>query len=373
MHSWCLTIKETKGYADMINTRNLCNPMYYPNGLRKIWTGLCLASFIGVSSSSSTSGILGVSALQTNPSPYWQPKSALPEPPREDDIVILIIGGKGTGKSSFVNAIANYLGFYKGGFRDVINVPQTVLIPYIYTLLDKDSEPYKSYRINSNVGDQVPSEAFVPVALGTSAETKDITDYKIAIPGTNRNLILIDTPGYSNIMGRENDINIPCRIKQFMRERKIRRVDYVALVMASGKKVTDTAMFYLDRIFQDTLPGFNTDSIRIVITQPVHDTFMSTANYERFDTFYASAQETSYTFANMPLRKDNLIVIDNACISSWAVIRHSGFDPSNRENMTHHNRRGATCWEHSRNVVNRMIMRMLTADHVPYFLPSASR
>lgn len=105
------------------------------------------------------------------------------EPSDKNTINILIIGETGVGKSTFINAFANYLRFEN--LDEVERENPLVLIPCKFTVTDENYE-LREVRIGSDSNEHDK--------LGESS-TQDPKTYTFPISGGERFVQLIDTPG----------------------------------------------------------------------------------------------------------------------------------------------------------------------------------
>lgn len=113
------------------------------------------------------------------------------------DINILLLGETGVGKSTFINAIANYL-TYSSDFDKIESKADklSVLIPMIINVEDKYK---KSHKIPIGKNDQ--NEV---LKIGESA-TQDVKTYVFPIWDHQANVRIIDTPGMGDTRGIQQD------------------------------------------------------------------------------------------------------------------------------------------------------------------------
>ena len=110
------------------------------------------------------------------------------------DINILLLGSSGVGKSTFVNALANYLSY--NSFEEAIRSPLQVVIPSSFVFADLDT--YDDHTIT--VGEEDPNEKY-------SYQGQSATEHcrSFIFPIGNRRLRIIDTPGMADTRGLEQD------------------------------------------------------------------------------------------------------------------------------------------------------------------------
>lgn len=109
------------------------------------------------------------------------------------DINILLLGETGVGKSTFINAIANYL--YHKNFQRAEKENLLILVPSKFTVSD----------IN-NVQKQITvgADSNEHLEVGASA-TQNVRAYVFAYAKKNIRLRLIDTPGMGDVRGIDQD------------------------------------------------------------------------------------------------------------------------------------------------------------------------
>ncbi|UJR32380.1 hypothetical protein I4U23_019842 [Adineta vaga] len=112
------------------------------------------------------------------------------------DINILILGETGCGKSTFINAFANYLIY--NTLEDAVRGEMKVLIPSSFSVTDPDSWDQESTMIC--VGDQSDNEKCDEIG---QSSTQLCRSYTFQLE--NRILRLIDTPGIGDVRGIEQD------------------------------------------------------------------------------------------------------------------------------------------------------------------------
>jgi GTPase SAR1 family protein len=117
----------------------------------------------------------------------------LPLAPPQEEINILLLGETGVGKSTFINAFANYLKF--NTLNNAKSGDIEVLIPSEFTITDDDYEA-KTIKL----GNYDPNEQF---DIGESS-TRECKSYVFHSAG-NKLIRLIDTPGIGDTKGSEHD------------------------------------------------------------------------------------------------------------------------------------------------------------------------
>ena len=107
-----------------------------------------------------------------------------------DDVNILLLGPTGVGKTTFINAFANYLVY--NTLDEAMEGPLQAIIPAWFTLLDKDTFEEKTIIIGK------PDESEKKSKVGESC-TRQCRSFVFRIG--DRNLRLIDAPGIGDTQG----------------------------------------------------------------------------------------------------------------------------------------------------------------------------
>lgn len=110
------------------------------------------------------------------------------------DINILLLGQTGVGKSTFINAFANYLTHHS--FSEALREEMITLIPASFHMLNPRS--FQSTRIT--IGSPDPNEHYDDHG---QSNTQGCQSYKFTF--SNRNIRLIDAPGIGDTRGLEQD------------------------------------------------------------------------------------------------------------------------------------------------------------------------
>lgn len=113
----------------------------------------------------------------------------------KSDINILLLGETGVGKSTFINAVANYL-TYSHDFEIAEKSNLHILIPSVFHVDDKHGRNHKI-----SVGQADVNEI---QSIGDSA-TQDVKTYVFPIWNNQVNVRIIDTPGMGDTRGIQQD------------------------------------------------------------------------------------------------------------------------------------------------------------------------
>lgn len=136
--------------------------------------------------------------------------------------IILMVGQTGTGKSTLINTMVNYL------------------------LRVKDTDDVWFEITEDEGGNQIEPET----ADQTKSQTNEITVYEVFVQGSPISVTVIDTPGYGDTKGPEFDQKIAKKLwKLFKSDTGVKEIDAVCLVVkASENRLSDKERYIFDAI-----------------------------------------------------------------------------------------------------------------------------
>lgn len=124
-----------------------------------------------------------------------KPRRSLPfESDPDRDINILLIGETGVGKTTFINALANYLTY--DNLKQAMKGEIQILIPSIFSVADVETHSLQTISVGTSDTNEICKE-------NGQSQTQGCRSYLFAIG--NRYLRLIDTPGVGDTRGVERD------------------------------------------------------------------------------------------------------------------------------------------------------------------------
>ena len=112
---------------------------------------------------------------------------------QDNECTVILLGESGVGKSTFINALANYLIY--NSFEEARKQPMTYLIPASFTLTDKTT--FETIKVKCGEDDNELSK------VGMSC-TQNARSHFIKI-SNNKRLHIIDTPGIGDTRGASQD------------------------------------------------------------------------------------------------------------------------------------------------------------------------
>ncbi|XP_036416482.1 immune-associated nucleotide-binding protein 13-like [Colossoma macropomum] len=144
---------------------------------------------------------------------------------------IILVGETGTGKSTLINAIINYMLGVKWEDRIWCEIIET-----------KDDQ--------------------------TKSQTNAVTVYDVFAEESPFSLSIIDTPGYGSTEGKEDDLNVTETLHELFRSKDgVREIDLVCLVVSSNTtRLTDRQLYVFDSI----LSLFGIDVERNIVVLITH-------------------------------------------------------------------------------------------------------
>ncbi|CAF4978088.1 unnamed protein product, partial [Rotaria sp. Silwood1] len=155
-----------------------------------------------------------VSSLDSIPqSPPTVPLSASPLVSNDETINILLLGETGVGKSTFINAFANYLIFQS--LEQAESNEPIVVIPISFIMTT--GENFEERTVKFGEIDSYNNENFNTVGQSVTQHCKSYTfDLKRSDNNRRRKLRIIDTPGFGDTRGVDQDERNMEYILQYM-------------------------------------------------------------------------------------------------------------------------------------------------------------
>eukprot|EP01084_Bolivina_argentea_P227884 384963_1 len=184
--------------------------------------------------------------------------------------IVMVIGETGSGKSSFLNSIVNYLWNVK--YKD----------PFRYKLVHISNEK-------------------------TESDTTKISSYNLAPSTLPYQLTLIDTPGFNDTRGKDKDEKTIQQIKE--RFTNMQQIDAIVFIIkSSANRLTPTQLYIFDRVFGIFAKDIK-DNIFIVCTH------------------HLSEEEPA---ALRSIRKENLSFSASFCLDN--IVFNTACKPESRRN-----------------------------------------
>jgi len=112
---------------------------------------------------------------------------------QDNECTMILLGESGVGKSTFINALANYL--LHNSFEDARKQPMTYLIPSSFTLTDKTT--FSQVKVQCGEDENESNK------IGESC-TQNVRSHFLKI-SNNKRLHIIDTPGIGDNRGGFKD------------------------------------------------------------------------------------------------------------------------------------------------------------------------
>ncbi|CAG2101448.1 unnamed protein product [Medioppia subpectinata] len=192
-------------------------------------------------------------------------------PKEKKELTILLLGETGVGKSTFINAIVNYLSFES---LDAANGQPICIIPVSFTLTDPDT--YKQVKVT--LGDNDLNE-------NSADPTKSATQYPKCYKFKNDNIVLniIDTPGIADTAGVDRDNTNMQNI-----------LDFIKLFTHLNKSAANNIIFlYTNARSTHYLPGDSSPALMSVLNKVKNRPPKVDITYNK---------ETTYCFDNESFR-----------------------------------------------------------------------
>lgn len=212
-----------------------------------------------------------------------------------ENVNIMLMGETGVGKSTFINAIANYFRFED--FLAAIEEEITLLIPTHFSIIDEDGEEHK-FEFGNDKNETLETG---------KAGTQSVKTYIFPIGDTHRNLCLIDTPGMGDPRGITQDEENCENILQFISG--IEHLHAICFLMKPTNTRTTALFTYCVKQILSRLDKTASENIIFVFTNT------RGTNYTPGDTMGVLKKmvkdiAASPPYVTIPL-KDNIFSMDN--------------------------------------------------------------
>jgi GTPase SAR1 family protein len=267
----------------------------------------------------------------------WQGNISAPE-----DINILLLGPTGVGKTTFINAFANYLVY--NSLDAAIDGELQSIIPSWFVFMDKNTFEEKTIVI----GTPDQSEQKGPVGESCTKECRSFV-FKI----NNRNLRLIDAPGIGDTRGvlqdEKNFEDILAYIAQFEYLNGI-----CILLKPSEQRLTILFRFCIKELLRH-LHVHARENIMFVFTNARATSFQPGPSAPVLRELLRTMKDKSDTEI-VPFSRDNSFLLDNEAFRFLALCKNGvQFDSAEKQDY-------ARSWDYTIKEFSRLISRIIKCD-----------
>ncbi|CAF1121731.1 unnamed protein product [Rotaria sordida] len=257
------------------------------------------------------------------------------------DINILLLGQTGVGKTTFINAFANYLVY--NSFDEAINGKLQEVIPAWFTILDKNTFEEKTIIIGT------PNESEKKGHVGQSC-TRECRSFVFQI--NNRKLRLIDAPGIGDTEGvlqdEKNFEDILAYISQF---------DYLngicILLKPNEERLHILFRFCIKELLRH-LHIHAKENIMFIFTNARSTSFQPGPSAPLLRQLLQNVKSQSNT--EIPFSKENSFLFDNEAFRFLALCKN-GIEFSLEEKKDY-----SRSWDYSIREFSRLISRIIKCD-----------
>ncbi|KAL3278778.1 hypothetical protein HHI36_016303 [Cryptolaemus montrouzieri] len=261
-----------------------------------------------------------------------------PEPTEENTVNILIIGETGVGKSTFINAFANYLKF--DNLEEAERLNPFVLIPCKFTVTDENYE-LREVEIGSDKNEHNK--------LGESS-TQDPRPYMFTISNGEKFVRLIDTPGIGDTRGIDQDTVNCQKIIDYIEPLKVIH-GIMFLLKPNSSKITVLFEFCLKQILS-RLEKSASQNLMFIFTNTRGTCYRPGETLPCLRNLLEAISKRP-PFVQIPLSKANIYCLDNEAFRYLAAVAN-GVLFTEREKQYF-----AESWEKSSEESWRMIIRII--------------
>ncbi|CAF3510907.1 unnamed protein product [Rotaria sp. Silwood1] len=271
-----------------------------------------------------------------------QDESALkPNPycPREQEINILLLGPTGVGKTTFINAFANYI--VNDTLEDAVQDEMQVIIPSSFSFTMPESFDEKTIII----GEQNDNENFL--ADGESS-TKQCRSF--IFPIGDRNLRMIDTPGIGDTRGIEQDTKNFHEILSYLAQYE--HLNGVCILLKPNEeRLTILFRFCVNELLRHL--HVNAKENIIFIFTNARATFFAPGNTKKLIENLLRKHQDEHGVV-IPFSKENTFLFDNEPFRYLAV-RKNGIQLDDQQTQSY-----SRSWDHSVKEYSRFMSHMIT-------------
>ncbi|CAF2089667.1 unnamed protein product [Rotaria magnacalcarata] len=254
---------------------------------------------------------------------YVEPNSYCPP---ERDINLLLLGPTGVGKTTFINAFANYI--VNDTLEEAVKDEIQAIIPSSFSFTLPDSFDEKSIHF----GDKNEQET-----LGDRIESNTQLCRSFVFPIGERNLRMIDTPGVGDTRGFEQDKRNFQEILTYIAQYE--HLNGVCIMLKPNEeRLTIHFRFCVNELLRH-LPVDATENLIFIFTN-ARSTFFAPGNTKRLVEKMLKEHQTAHGVL-VPFSRDNSFLFDSEPFRYLAIIKN-GIELGEEQTASY-----VRSWDHS--------------------------
>lgn len=257
----------------------------------------------------------------------------------ETDINILLLGETGVGKTTFINALANYLVY--NDLDSALRGEMQVLIASTFSVANSETHDMTTITVGTRDKNELCED-------NGQSQTQGCKSY--LFPIGDRYLRLIDTPGVADVRGIQQDNQNFAHVLAFISRYK--HLNGICVLLKPNNNRLDLSFRY---IIKESLKHLQVNAkkhIMFVFTNARANFYAPGATATQLRTLLASIQSTAQI--TIPFDRENTFILDNEAFRYLAV-RKSGHHFYDAQ-MTYF----VESWERSVKELHRLMARIVS-------------
>ena len=264
----------------------------------------------------------------------------------DEEINILLLGETGVGKSTFINAFANYLTYLT--LNEAENNNMLALIPTQFTVTDDD---YQEIVVKAGCDENESTEVGQSATQGCKCYLFPFEDYLIR---------LIDTPGIGDTRGIDIDRSNMDHLLAFIGQYKYLHAICI-LMKPNNSRLTVNFEFCIKQLLCQ-LQKEAAKNIIFVFTN-ARSTFYKPGETLRPLRTVLENVEKKPPHAHIELNKDSIYCVDNEAFRFLVALANGiPFDENSKKDF-------GVSWKHSSNECTRLMRRIIGGPGIACLIP----
>lgn len=257
------------------------------------------------------------------------------------DINILLLGETGVGKTTFINALANYLTY--NTLEAAMEGDMQILIPSCFSVADDETHTSTKITVGARDDNELCED-------NGKSQTQGCKSYLFSIG--DRFLRIIDTPGIGDCRGVQQDDKNFDHILAF-----VNRYEYLKAICILLKPNENRLNIFFKYGIKELLRHLNIsakDNVMFIFTNARMNFYMPGATSTQLRTLLGELEISTNT--RVPFAKENTFIFDNEAFRYLAV-HHAGHDFYQAHEQTF-----KESWNRSVSELTRLLSRIVKCD-----------